>query len=591
MRKFMQALFRTSLLPLFFLFISACESKLPEYHSTQKVHWLEQNWTPEIWDRFYHTPQGTQIIPYHWFIALEQPKLTIDPFQVIPKFSEPTYLGRFGFLPADKSPLNPDGLPVGFARDDNFIDPYTNEHKTVVAFTCAACHTGQLDTLDTENRRIGIRIDGGSSLVNPLLFEAELGKALLLTEKIPTRFNRFAKRVLSSNHSAEAKATLKSQLKQLVRSSIRLEKIRDRKHIYPLELGYGRVDALNDIGNQVFALQLSDKNWGVSAGPVNLPHIWETSWFDYVQYNGSIPNPLVRNIGESLGVNAPIVLTGDKSNWFRTSINIPNLVAMEGWLAGDAPYKGLQAPIWPEKYLGAIDQVKADNGQKLYAELCITCHYGSRDVLQRDESAETPIYWTARNSLGQPLLKVVMTDLDVIGTDPKQATDFIERKIDTENLGLGVINGGLALTYVVEQVAKRFFVDNNISEEDQLKFANGHKIGAEESRTPHAYMARPLAGIWATPPFLHNGSVPTLYHLLLPASERPTQFTVGNRLFDSKLVGYEYGPLQHISPFNTLLPGNSNLGHEFNDGIGKGIIGRKLTETERWEMVEYLKTL
>lgn len=590
MKEFKQAFKRITLLSMFFV-LGACEGKLPEYHATQEVHWLEQNWTPDTWDGFYHTPQGTQIIPYDWFIALEQPKLTINPFQVIPKFSDSNYLGRFGFLPSDKSALNPDGLPVGFARDANFFDPYTNEHKTVVAFTCAACHTGQIDVIDAQKQRIGIRIDGGSSLANPFLFEAELGKALLLTEKIPTRFNRFAKRVLGTNYSSEAKSTLKSQLKQLVRSGVQLQKIRDSKHIYPIELGYGRVDALNDIGNQVFALQLSDKNWGISDAPVNLPHIWETSWFDYVQYNGSIPNPLVRNIGESLGVNAPIILTGDKNNWFKTSVNIPNLVKMEEWLAGDAPYKGLQAPTWPEKYLGAIDQDKAANGQKLYAELCISCHYASRDVLQRDASAETPIYWTARNSLGQPLLKVLMTDLDIIGTDPKQAMDFIERKIDTDNLGLGVINGGVALTYVVEQVAKRFFVDNNISEEDQLKFANGHKIGAEESRLPHAYMARPLTGIWATPPFLHNGSVPTLYHLLSPVSERPTQFTTGNRLFDTKMVGYDFSPVKNIIPFNTLLPGNSNLGHEFNDGSGKGIIGRKLTEAERWEIVEYIKTL
>lgn len=581
---------RTSLLALSLLFCG-CEGKLPEYHAPKEVHWLNQNWTPEVWDGFYHTPQGTEIIPYDWFIALEQPQLSINPFYKIPLFSEANYLGRFGFLPSDKSALNPDGLPVGFAKDDKFIDPYTQEHKTVVSLTCAACHTGQLDTLNEQNQRIGIRIDGGGSLANPTLFEAELGKALLLTEKIPTRFNRFAKRVLGADYSADAKAKLKGQLKQLVRSGLQLQKIRETKHIYPIELGFGRVDALNDIGNQVFASQLSEKNWGVSDAPVNFPHIWETSWFDYVQYNGSIPNPLVRNIGESLGVKSPIVLTGDKNNWFKTSVNIENLVLMEEWLAGDAPYQGLHAPSWPEQYLGAIDQEKAANGQKLYAELCISCHYASRDVLQRDAVAESPIYWTARNSLGQPLLKVVMSDLDVIGTDPKQAMDFINRSVDTGDLGQGVINGGLALTYVVEQVAKRYFADHAISEEDQLKYTNGHKLGAEPSRTPEAYKARPLTGIWATPPFLHNGSVPTLYHLLSPVSERPTQFTNGNRLFDRKMVGYDSSPVANIIPFDTQLPGNSNQGHEFNDGSGKGIIGRKLTETERWELVEYLKTL
>jgi hypothetical protein len=586
----MHLLCRVALATVSFL-LFGCEGKLPEYHATKEVHWLDQNWSPELRHGFYHTPQGTEIVPYAWFLAVEQPKLSINPFYVIPLFSDPSYLGRYGFLPADKSTLNPDGLPVGFTKDEKFIDPYTSERKTVVSLTCAACHTGQLDVINAQNQRIGVRIDGGSSLANPTLFEIELGKAFLLTEKIPTRFNRFAKRVLGKDYSAEAKAKLKNQLKQVVRSGLHLQKIRDSKHIYPIELGFGRVDALNDIGNQVFAQQLSDVNWAVSAAPVNFPHVWETSWFDYVQYNGSIPNPLVRNIGESLGVKSPITLTGDKNNWFKTSVNIPNLVLMEEWLAGEAPYQGLHAPTWPEELLGAIDKEKAANGQRLYAELCISCHYASRDVLQRDAVAESPIYWTARNSLGQPLLKTVMTDLDVIGTDPKQALDFINRNIDTANLGLGVINGGLALTYVVEQVAKRYFADHNISEEDQLKFANGHKLGAEASRTPHAYMARPLTGIWATPPFLHNGSVPTLYHLLSPVNERPTEFTLGNRLFNAQMVGYEYGPVVNIIPFNTQLPGNLNLGHEFNDGSGTGIIGRKLTEDERWELVEYLKTL
>ena len=423
------------------------------------------------------------------------------------------------------------------------------------------------------------------------MFTTELDKALLLTEKIPTRFNRFAKRVLGSNYSAEAKAKLKNQLKLLVRSSQHLQKTHESKHIYPIDFGFGRVDALNAIGNQVFAVELGGDNWGAAGAPVNFPHIWESSWFDYVQYNGSIPNPLVRNIGEALGVGATTVLKGDKSNWFKSSVNIKNLVMMEEWLAGDAPYQGLTAPSWPEQYLGVIDREKAANGQTLFAELCISCHYANRDVLQRDAVAESPIYWTARNSLGQPLLKIVMTDLELIGTDPKQAMDFINRTVDTGQLGLGVINSGEALTYVAEQIAKRYFADHGISEEDQIKYTEGHKLGTEPSRALQAYMARPLTGIWATPPFLHNGSVPTLFHLLSPAQERPSQFTVGSRLYDAKLVGYEFAPTQNILPFDTKLPGNSNAGHEFNEGTGKGIIGRKLSESERWELVEYLKTL
>ena len=46
-------------------------------------------------------------------------------------------------------------------------------------------------------------------------------------------------------------------------------------------------------------------------------------------------------------------------------------------------------------------------------------------------------------------------------------------------------------------------------------------------RTPLSYKVRPLNGIWATPPYLHNGSMPNLYALLSPLEERPTKFYSG----------------------------------------------------------------
>ena len=46
------------------------------------------------------------------------------------------------------------------------------------------------------------------------------------------------------------------------------------------------------------------------------------------------------------------------------------------------------------------------------------------------------------------------------------------------------------------------------------------------------YKPRPLDGVWATPPFLHNGSVPTLYQMLLPPEQRDEKFFVGRREFD-----------------------------------------------------------
>jgi hypothetical protein len=105
-----------------------------------------------------------------------------------------------------------------------------------------------------------------------------------------------------------------------------------------------------------------------------------------------------------------------------------------------------------------------------------------------------------------------------------------------------------------------------------------------------AYKARPLEGIWATAPYLHNGSVPTLYDLFLPAARRLPRFLVGTREFDPIRVGFVTEPAAGNSfTFETSdasslpIPGNSNFGHEYGAG--------ELTDAQRWELVEYLKSL
>jgi hypothetical protein len=101
-----------------------------------------------------------------------------------------------------------------------------------------------------------------------------------------------------------------------------------------------------------------------------------------------------------------------------------------------------------------------------------------------------------------------------------------------------------------------------------------------------AYESRVLSGIWATAPFLHNGSVPNLWELLKPAKERKVMFMVGSRLFDPKNVGYatDETPFKDgafvADPANAN--GNGNGGHEY---------GATLTEEQRWAIIEYLKTL
>lgn len=108
------------------------------------------------------------------------------------------------------------------------------------------------------------------------------------------------------------------------------------------------------------------------------------------------------------------------------------------------------------------------------------------------------------------------------------------------------------------------------------------------------YIAPPLDGAWATAPFLHNGSVPTI-EALLDSGKRPTYWTRRSALpsFDPDALGWEYDELDHGKEgasdlerrkriYDTTLTGYSNGGHTFGDN---------LTEAQRRAVLEYLKTL
>jgi hypothetical protein len=108
---------------------------------------------------------------------------------------------------------------------------------------------------------------------------------------------------------------------------------------------------------------------------------------------------------------------------------------------------------------------------------------------------------------------------------------------------------------------------------------------AAPSAAPAAsYEARRLYGIWATAPYLHNGSVPTLADLLLPAAQRPKSFCVGTRAFDPVKVGFatDAAAPGNVCSFDTAAPGNSNRGHEY---------GTSLSAKDKRNLLEYLKQL
>ncbi|MFL5330221.1 MAG: hypothetical protein ACJ8C4_15070 [Gemmataceae bacterium] len=125
-------------------------------------------------------------------------------------------------------------------------------------------------------------------------------------------------------------------------------------------------------------------------------------------------------------------------------------------------------------------------------------------------------------------------------------------------------------------------------------FAKEGKDGYVAKATD-GYQAPPLDGIWASAPYFHNGSVPTVYHVL-NSQARPGRFTRSYRNaaddYDSQRLGWKISEVEAPDPklpaierrkvYDTGLPGRSNRGHTYGD---------RLTDPQRNAIIEYLKTL
>jgi hypothetical protein len=570
---------------------------LPEYPPTQKTVWLDQNWTSAQSNWFYHADQGTLTfgIPYEWFVALEQPVSLPHIFAVDGRLSDPAYLDRFGFIPAAAEP-NAIALPVGLARGgpmpkatgEPWPNPRTRERMTGIGLTCAACHTGQFTY-----RNKAVIVDGGSALTNLLKTKEAIGLSLFWTRWIPWRFDRFADRILGPDASSDEKAALKAQLDEVLGQYNTSRNLEEKVATQSIEEGYGRLDALNRIGNQVFSVDLKNpSNYAGSSAPVHYPRIWDAPWFDWVQYNAAIEQPMVRNAGEALGVSAMLNLTDQSRGLFASGVQVKTLVEIERLLAGNQPnaesgFSGLKSPEWPKDILPPIDPALAAEGEKLYALRCEGCHL---PPVKSKAFFESP-QWRPSDDGSNKYLHVEPIAIKHIGTDPAQAEDMKNRTVSIPaSLDIKKSDFGSALGDLVEKTVNYWYDQQQppISDADRNRMNGNRRNGIQALL---AYKVRPLDGIWATPPYLHNGSVPNIYALLSPVSERPPKFWLGNREYDPVNVGYRFDKIDGGFEFDTSVRGNHNTGHEFNDGKGDGIIGPKLTPQERRALVEYVKTL
>ncbi|MGC4026555.1 MAG: di-heme-cytochrome C peroxidase [Mesorhizobium sp.] len=532
------------------------------------VIYLDQAWSQDDRDWYYNFSQGSTAVSYDIFLNLEVP----DSQEL---FRSDTNSEHYGVIPQPKSPTNPDGLPIGISK--TVISKPAWEGAATGEFagvTCAMCHASELRY---QGKRV--RIDGGNN--NALDFQAyiqALDAAMQATLKDPAKFDRLASRIGAT--SAEAKAELRKRFEPQAAAT----------HYYATRTvpsaspwGPARLDALTLIQNRLTALVPGiPENMSMPNAPVKPPFLWNATQGMWTQWSAILADPIVRNLGETMGVYLDINLHADSpaEGLFASNAAIHALNRVETQLWRLAP------PSWPEDIFGKIDRDKAKAGKALFATHCASCHN------------MWPYRWSEPNKYGKSFVLVGLIPQGYVGTDrtqsetirPFQLTGALSDKLPGPLRGKPVLTSREFQGGIVASVQGRAIAEAGLTDE-QLVELHGYRELPIPTTPNRVYKAAPRDGVWATGPFLHNGSVPNLYEMLIPASERTKTFYVG-RDFDPVKVGVDTSGNSGSFLYDTALLGNSNTGHSFeNAPLGNGVIGPLFTDDQRWALVEYLKSI
>jgi hypothetical protein len=453
-------------------------------------------------------------------------------------------------------------------------------------------------------------VDGAPTLADAQAFLVDLVGALKQTLADAGKFRRFAGNVLATN-TQEKQDELKGELQKSIkiREGYNLRNFLDfdPKVTAPqAPARYGRLDAVDSIVNEAFWATVEDQdlnNPTVVArhgdALVSYPFLWDTAQHDKVEWlgiatNGKVGDSLVglvgefnglpRNVGEVLGVFGDFEISDPPSalgGGYHSSVRISKLKELEDLV------RTLWSPEWPAAF-PKIDGAAALAGEELYRkrsgenikDSCLDCHA----VIDR-------------KTLDRARISIV-ANLSKTNTDPQAFINFFVPTRPSGKLDGAFANlvGGpkIQANTVAEPVLSNVVVgvilgDWKSAPPDKLKEIEfgrrGAFLAAEGNNS--VYKGRPLDGIWATAPYLHNGSVPTLDDLLKPAAERPKSFSVGTRFFDPVKVGFQadakgFPRFEVLDKDGKAIVGHSNGGHEF---------GGALSPQERRQLLEYLKTL
>ncbi len=432
----------------------------------------------------------------------------------------------------DDNPSNPYHMPVGITaaptRDLRFPG------AKMVGVNCAACHVHEI-TFKGKT----LRLDGAPSLFNIQKFYRELGDSALATAENPKEFLAFVERLNAIRKAGEKKSGSNVEFMRWDGSSPETILLLKARVDFLLNLaglpkstapGFGRVDAFGNARNIIFPQDALP-----TLAPVSYPHLWGIGKLEWLHWDGDTNSILERNIGQALGLGAvyePLT--------HASTIKVENLHALE------VIARKIDPPKWPEDVFGKIDPKRFERGAKLFQKNCAQCHVTT--------AGDVPD---------------IRVSLAIIGTDPNRAESFAQR--------VGNRPFAEAIADLLGRIKLRLYDDAHLSASQREEMEAGRK---PKWRTTGEYACRPLVSVWATAPYLHNNSVPTLYDLLSPAAQRPKTFAVGHREYDPVKLGYASAFEKGDFLFDTTAPGNHNSGHEY---------GTALPDSERIDLLEYLK--
>ncbi|MEP1209573.1 MAG: di-heme-cytochrome C peroxidase [Rhizobiaceae bacterium] len=602
---------------------------------------IPQNWTCEERQQFWFTDQGSQIIPLSWFLHLEQKGSST-------KFSDPANMDKYRYLPQKMTKLNPDKLPIGFTRGNaRNNDDYKAISNNWLGMTCAACHTGQVEFEGAKILIDGAPTMGDLEMMMQDLVMAM--RETSEDEDKFDRFasNVLAASTLNGDGGTGDEEELHDQLDLMVavRHEWNERNKGDSRYGHARLDAIGAIfnetaaTALNVPQNR------SSANAPVSYPFIwDTPQHDKVQWNGSVTNAG--PGALGRNVGEVLGVFGYLDLNTSRllKIGHKTSVDVENLGRLEQllwklqsplWsdtklprineglaLKGKAVYRELCGSCHreinrtdPDRRIKAVmfpieNPRDANDPNALNTDPTMAVNFLKKTAaahrLTKLSSNRNARYlrifskgekFERANRDNIPKAKIL--GYSVLGTITRA---FIEDPLVTLRAMKAGQEPDIAAIYnqLQERLEQRLEEDL-LSDAGKIKelLAMLNEMG-ERIEPPNdglvaakcfpdgnlpCYKARPLNGIWATAPYLHNGSVRTMRQLLLPASERQDSFMVGTREFDASAMGFrDDGDFT----LDTSLPGNSKTGH---DGPIYGNMRLKENPEELNALLEYLKTL